>query len=208
MWSIQFHASFVNRRPWELEAETIPRKKMSIFGNSFKREVGKNTGKWLSNSLFGDKWSTPHRVINERAKVKTEREQQRKDNEQLYLVDAAVLQNIDKVAAFRLSHNKEELLGQLNELTIQLSANKYHDVSDDEKEARVRNKFNDALMEKYKQGLVLLKTIDPAEPMLAYYNKAYKKAKRSKHFRKHKGIFIGLAVFILGLLLLIIGSSL
>lgn len=206
MWSIQFHASFVNRRPWELEAETIPRKKMSIFGNSFKREVGKNTGKWLSNSLFGDKWSTPHRVINERAKVKTEREQQRKDNEQLYLVDAAVLQNIDKVAAFRLSHNKEELLGQLDELTIQLSANKYHDVSDDEKEARVRNKFNDALMEKYKQGLVLLKTIDPTEPMLAYYNKAYKKAKRSKHFRKHKVLFILFIMLFCCFLMIAIGS--
>ena len=182
------------------------KKKMSIFGNSFKREVGKNTGKWLSNSLFGDKWSTPHRVINERAKVKTEREQQRKDNEQLYLVDAAVLKNIDKVAAFRLSHNKEELLGQLDELTIQLSANKYHDVSDDEKEAKVRNKFNDALMEKYKQALVLLKTIDPTEPMLTYYNKAYKKAKRSKLFRKHKVLFIFLFMLFCCFLMIAIGS--
>ena len=179
---------------------------MSIFGNSFKREVGKNTGKWLSNSLFGNKWSTPHRVINERAKVKTEREQQRKDNEQLYLVDAAVLKNIDKVAAFRLSHNKEELLGQLDELTIQLSANKYHDVSDDEKEAKVRNKFNDALMEKYKQALVLLKTIDPTEPMLTYYNKAYKKAKRSKLFRKHKVLFILLFMLFCCFLMIAIGS--
>ncbi len=31
------------------------------FWNSFKRETGKNTGKWLSNNLLGNGWSTPSR---------------------------------------------------------------------------------------------------------------------------------------------------
>lgn len=35
-----------------------------IFGNSFKRELGKNTAKVVSNALFGDSWSTPYRRIN------------------------------------------------------------------------------------------------------------------------------------------------
>lgn len=33
----------------------------SSFWNSFKRETGKNTGKWLSNKIFGNGWSTPSR---------------------------------------------------------------------------------------------------------------------------------------------------
>lgn len=37
---------------------------MSIFGNSFKRELGKNTAKRVSNVLFGDKWSTPYKRVN------------------------------------------------------------------------------------------------------------------------------------------------
>ncbi len=145
---------------WGTKAKCYRMSGEGIFGKSFKREVGKNTGKLVSNVLFGDKWSTPHRIAVEKAKAKTEREQQRKDNEQLYAVDAAVLENVDKVAAFRLSDDKESLLDQLSELTVQLSANKYHDLEDDD-EAKIRNKFNDALMEKYKQALVRLKAIDP-----------------------------------------------
>jgi hypothetical protein len=39
---------------------------MGTFGKSFSRELGKNTGKWASNKLFGDKWSTPYRVTVQR----------------------------------------------------------------------------------------------------------------------------------------------
>ena len=35
---------------------------MGIFFRSLGRELGKNTGKRISNALFGDKWSTPYRV--------------------------------------------------------------------------------------------------------------------------------------------------
>ena len=33
---------------------------MSFF-KSFKRELGRNTGKWVSNKVFKDGWSTPYR---------------------------------------------------------------------------------------------------------------------------------------------------
>jgi hypothetical protein len=35
---------------------------MGNFGKSLSRELGKNTGKVISNAVFGDKWSTPKRV--------------------------------------------------------------------------------------------------------------------------------------------------
>jgi len=38
---------------------------MGTFGKSLERELGKNTGKWVSNKIFGDSWSTPHKVIIE-----------------------------------------------------------------------------------------------------------------------------------------------
>lgn len=37
---------------------------MSIVGNSFKRELGKNAGKMVSNMIFGDKHSTPYRRVH------------------------------------------------------------------------------------------------------------------------------------------------
>ena len=37
------------------------------FTNSIVREVGRNYGKAISNSLLGDKHSTPHRIIDNSA---------------------------------------------------------------------------------------------------------------------------------------------
>ena len=39
---------------------------MSTFGKSLKKEIGKNTGKWISNAVFGDKHATPHKIIHQR----------------------------------------------------------------------------------------------------------------------------------------------
>ena len=39
---------------------------MGTFGESLSRELGKNTGKWVSNKIFGDSWSTPHKIIVQR----------------------------------------------------------------------------------------------------------------------------------------------
>lgn len=36
---------------------------MGTFGKSLSKELGKNTGKWISNKIFGDGHSTPHKLI-------------------------------------------------------------------------------------------------------------------------------------------------
>lgn len=58
---------------------------MGTFGTSFSREIGKNTGKWVSNKIFGDSWSTPHRIIvqRERQERKAERDEAREYKLQL-----------------------------------------------------------------------------------------------------------------------------
>jgi hypothetical protein len=42
------------------------------FFKSFWRETGKNTGKWASNKVFGDGWSTPFRTRISRAEPSIE----------------------------------------------------------------------------------------------------------------------------------------
>ena len=37
---------------------------MGKLGNAFQREIGRNTGKFVSNLLFGDKHSTPYRRVD------------------------------------------------------------------------------------------------------------------------------------------------
>ncbi|EHO10004.1 hypothetical protein HMPREF9714_01689 [Myroides odoratimimus CCUG 12901] len=62
---------------------------MGTFGKSFSREIGKNTGKWVSNKLFGSGHSTLYRVINEREKEsrRAEREEARRYKERQKLIE-------------------------------------------------------------------------------------------------------------------------
>ena len=57
---------------------------MSNFGKSLTRELGKNTGKWVSNKVFGDGHATPHKIIHarEREKARVERDNARNYREQ------------------------------------------------------------------------------------------------------------------------------
>lgn len=57
---------------------------MATFGKSFTRELGKNTGKWVSNKVFGDGHATPHKLIHarQRENARKEREEARNYREQ------------------------------------------------------------------------------------------------------------------------------
>ncbi|MDD3892516.1 MAG: hypothetical protein PHE03_09485 [Bacteroidales bacterium] len=49
---------------------------MGIFGKSFSQELGKNTGKWASNRIFGNTgWATPRRHVIEVEQRKKQREE-------------------------------------------------------------------------------------------------------------------------------------
>lgn len=47
---------------------------MGTGTNWFKRELGKNTGKYVSTKLFGDKHATPHKIIIAREDSKIEKQ--------------------------------------------------------------------------------------------------------------------------------------
>ncbi|HAP68899.1 MAG TPA: hypothetical protein DCR04_04105 [Flavobacteriales bacterium] len=56
---------------------------MGTFGTSLKRELGKNTGRWVSNKVFGDGHASKHKVTiqRERDERKVEREAVRREKE-------------------------------------------------------------------------------------------------------------------------------
>lgn len=49
---------------------------MGTFSKSFTREIGKNTGKWVSNKIFGDGHATPHKLIHVRDKENARKERE------------------------------------------------------------------------------------------------------------------------------------
>ena len=170
---------------------------MGTFENSLKRELGKNTGKFISNIIFGDRHSTPYRRVrnSNRSRISSS-ERKRIENEcrrqeaivhadierknQLYILDGAVLENIDALNNLDIPLEKEPLLQVLSKLSVLLKANKWESGGD---EAKIRNKYTDALLEKYRLAVQELEIIDSDDPHLENYKRIYSKQKRRRFFQ-------------------------
>lgn len=180
------------------------KQRMGTTGNSFKREVGKNAGKFLSTLLFGDRHSTPYRKVKSSDTTAKDEAETSLINEELFFsLDRAVLQNIDTIATLRLSKDEEELTNQLLELSVQLKANRWHETLND-KEASIRNKFTNALFEKYKQGIEFLKMTNPDNARLRYLERI----KRQAVFRKIFGAYRTFVLIVSLIILVILGIGL
>lgn len=178
---------------------------MSLFGKSFERELGKNTGKWVSNVIFGDGHATPYRRAENRRQQKLNQQRIQEDNfhqqrltqirledkikqkEQLLVIDGAVLQNVDMISSIKVTNNSEQLVDILSELSIQVKTNNWHGNNE---EGKIRNKYNEALLEKYNQALLRLKTIDPNNSQLEYFARNLNRFKRKKFLKKNKFLVV------------------
>lgn len=206
---------------------------MGKFGDSFKREVGKNTGKLVSNLVFGDKHSTPYRRVDgggsssvraeaaqaraEAARIqaaaleeKTRAEIEKQEKDDLNILDGAVLKNVDIVLQTPIPQDEAGLVNLMSIWSAQLSGSKWDYMS---AEGKIRNQFPDALMEKYKQCTLVLKSIAPTHAMIQYYDNVLTEASNRREKAQKKvlmkriwkivGISIGVLVGIFFLLVLI-----
>lgn len=206
---------------------------MGKIGDSFKREVGKNTGKFVSNLVFGDKHSTPYRRVDgggsssvraeaaqaraEAARIqaaaleeKTRAEIEKQEKDDLNILDGAVLKNVDIVLQTPIPQDEAGLVNLMSIWSAQLSGSKWDYMS---AEGKIRNQFPDALMEKYKQCTLVLKSIAPTHAMIQYYDNVLTEASNRREKSQKKvlmkriwkivGISIGVLVGIFILLVLI-----
>lgn len=197
---------------------------MGIIEDSFKKELGKNTGKFVSNLIFGDKHSTPYRRVGsseaqkaraEVARIRAEAAQAKADaiarehevraeieeKNHLNSLDAAVLANVDKVIAMPFSEDTNELAHQLSGLAIQLSTNSF---SKENAEEKIRAKYTEAVFQKFDQGLQILLAKDPYNPNMDYLWNAFIKAKKQKR-NPLINLLIKIIVFLLWIPLFLMG---
>ena len=194
---------------------------MGTFENSLKRELGKNTGKFISNVIFGDRHSTPYRRVrssnrgrrssSESKKIEIECRRQeaiahadidRKN--QLYVLDGAVLKNIDALNNLDISLEKESLLQLLSKLSVLLKVNKWESGGDEKK---IRNRYTDALLEKYRLAVQELEIIDPDDPHLESYKRIYSKQKRRRFLKVYQSAIIALSMIMVGAYLIALAGS-
>ncbi len=190
---------------------------MGTFGNSFSREIGKNTGKLVSNAVFGDKWSTPHRITStikvaeikaEQAKLEAETSRRKAQLEYDSQIDKLKLEQkfetqkaedsiLDDIVRANFNTDKDSIFQVLTDL-YSLS------------ESTENKKIKKAAYEKINAGIFKLEQIG-AKVEADYFNNKFREKDLIKEKRKtdlnsslkknQNLLYIGLGLFALGLLL-------
>ena len=190
--------------------------------DSFKRELGKNTGKWVSNKIFGDGHSTPHRVSIKvqkqqlendlrKAELKAEKQQRRSENrKELFSKGKEFLSDIDgdkdeilsansqrnEIIATSIPSKKEEIMDFANFL---LSIIKLNGWRSGENEKHI-NSLSDACLTKLEQCEIKLKSINNLNEA-SYIESEIKKLKKKKMIQKYL-IFAAIGLFVLVMFIL------
>lgn len=171
----------------------------------FKREIGKNTGKFVSNKLFGDKWSTPHKVIiaRENAQIdkqssqdliktefkKLEIETKRTEIQQI----GSLNEKKEFILTKTFSNDKDEIFDFGNYLVAEIKSSGWSDKDDD---AHL-NSFSDVCLNKLGQCQIKLASLG-ADFESEHFDKEIKRLRNKKLFQKHykhAGMAIILIVF-------------
>lgn len=150
---------------------------MGAFFGSLFRELGRSTGKRISNALFGDKWSTPYRVgrtgderkSGDNARVTSKQMQKaaaydrirNAENEQVRKEYKAKLSSIVNAA---IPKEEERLVAFLRSLSVELSANVASKSTP--LEATMRRQLYYAACEKFNQAYSELESRYPYNPNL------------------------------------------
>ena len=175
-----------------------------MFKKSLFRELGKNTGKWASNKLFGDNWSTPYRFSNSGAaiakqalKIEKEIEEKKVDN-QLELKKLQYLftqsRNSNKIKneiiAMPLPENRDDLFTFANFMLSNIYGTGWD--HDDEKE--YLNDLSDVCLNKLEQCKTMF-NVKGALFETKYLEKEIRTLKRKRFFEKYGIIVFGFIFF-------------
>ncbi len=169
-----------------------------MFKKYFFKELGKNTGKWASNKLFGDNWSTPYRFSNsntslakEALKIEQKIEQKKADNQvemqklkYLFTQSRNFNKRKNEIIALTLPDSKEDLFTFANFILSSI----YGTGWDDEEEKEHKNAFSDACLSKLEQCKFKFKFIGALFES-KYLGKEIRTLKRKRFFEKY-GIII------------------
>lgn len=171
------------------------------FKRGFGDKAGRNTANALFN-LFGIDFSDRRRVsIDTSRQIKAEARARLDDTRaeierqnQLFSLDAAVLENVDMVVALPLPTEPDELCAVLSSLLVQLETNSWGLAIDDEK--KIRNKYTNAVLSKFKAGVRQLEIIDPNNPRIDDFQSTIRKARWRKFFGAYWFILFFAAPFV------------
>lgn len=165
---------------------------MGTGTNWFKRELGKNAGKYVSNKVFGDKWSTPHKVIiaKENAKIekqnsqdliKTEFKKLEIETKRTEIQQKGTLnEKKEFILTKTISNDKDEIFDFGNYLIAEIKSTGW---SNKNEETHL-NSFSDVCLNKLSQYKIKLDSLG-ATFESEYFEKEMKSLNNKKLFQKY-----------------------
>ena len=183
--------------------------------DSFNRELGKNTGKAVSNFLFGNSHATPVKLVRE-AKVERIQEQQRlqrnlleekqrleiKQQEQYKIgeIGQDTESKVSTILNMQFPTTETEFIVLMNDLKSHLYVHGWKSLfgldSFSGKKNRINNKLSNVIFKKFKQGLSIMENDYPNNFEIKDYKSFIK-------FTKFKKTIIQYWIFILPIFLIV-----
>lgn len=174
---------------------------MGTFGRSFSRELGKNTGKFVSNKVFGDSWSTPYRSsvrIEQKQKIVETQKEIKKleyDNsikkiqlEQDFEKQKETSMIIEQIVSTNFADKTNEQIFQ--------SLTELYSLSESTKNDQIKN----ASIEKIDAGLFMLRKKGAIDEVNFFESKFIEKTEKQKNEQKSKNKSLGIFLIILGVI--------
>ena len=181
-----------------------------MFKKSLFKELGKNTGKWASNKLFGDNWSTPYRFSNSGTGMAKEALQIEKKIEEKKVDNQIEIERLKYV--FAQNRNSQKIKNEIIEMSLPenrddlftfsnfILSNIYGSGWDHDDEKDYLNAFSDVCLNKLKQCKIKFQVMGALFEG-KYLEKEIRTLKRKRLFEKY-GLFV--FVFILFVILIYI----
>lgn len=179
------------------------------FWKSFLRETGKNTGKWISNKIFKEGWSTPYRFNRRLDSIEQNQNQnqlsksQHSDNhyiENKRELDEVFTKNVQKdnldklvidILNLNIPDEKQDIIDVLEYLTGIIQFLQW----DNNTKSKLKNNISDTTLKKYEIALNRLKLLSHDDYI--FFSKELGKLKKKRFRQKYLFLILVVLFFII-----------
>ena len=167
--------------------------------NSFKGQVGRDTGKVVSNLIWKDKHASVYRRAEDRKQeaLKLKKKQLEKD-ERIYIekLKNRIENKVREIDDIEIPEDRKQQILLMNRLILLFKSNPFKD----DGESDITNAYPEAILTKYEHTLMMFETLYSDDEKIEYYRRQLGALKKQKMRGKYLRLVLGIVVFVLILL--------
>lgn len=191
---------------------------MGFFG-SLKGQLGRDTGRYISNKIFGNKHASKYQRVNSTGKslmkiplkdtaftensyyshsieevnsqTLQENERERKEQREFALKSEKAMKEL---ISMKIPIQKKPLIDMMFKLSSIISSNPHRNIF--EEEHLFSNQYANVALKKYEQCLYMLKTKFPNSTEIQFFENKYRKKKQMAFLQRYWSILLLIAIFV------------